>query len=330
MTTLVTGATGFLGGALARRLVAEGHRVRILARPSSDLGPLAGLPVEVIHGALEDLASVRRAVAGAELIVHCAACSTDWAPWEHFYRANVLGAHHLATAAREVPALRRLIHVSTTDVYGYPRQPCAEDGPLRDVGLPYNRTKVLAEQAFWTAAEHGLPLTVVRPATIYGPRSKDFALEMGRLLRAGAMLHIDHGRAPGGFLYVDHAVDALVRIAATPAAEGRAYNLSDGTGHTWRQYVEALARELGVAAPRRSLGARTAFGVAAGMEVAWRLARSTRRPLLTRHVVYLMTRSQAFPSDRARRDLGFTPRISFEEGVARTARWLRAGGHCAA
>ncbi|MFN7960125.1 MAG: NAD-dependent epimerase/dehydratase family protein [Thermoanaerobaculia bacterium] len=324
MIALVTGASGFLGGALARRLVEEGHRVRILARPASRLDHLSDLPLEVVRGALEEPPSLELALSGARLVFHCAACSTDWAPWRDYRLANVVGPGNLAAAALRSTTLERVVHVSSTDVYGYPRSPGPESSPLLDVGLPYNRSKILGEQVLRQAAEHhGLPLTILRPATIYGPRSKDFALEIGELLLAGKMLYLDGGAAPGGFVYIDHAVDALLAAASTPQALGKVYNLTDGGSQTWRQYVEALARELGVVAPRKSLPSAVALALARLMEFLWRALRRHHRPLLTRHAVFLFSRSQAFPNRRARDELGFRPTLPFETAVGRTARWFQ-------
>src|SRR5437879_5045177 len=174
MAVLVTGASGFLGGRLAQVLAARGETVRILARATSDLHHLAYLPIEIVQGDLAATASLAAAVRGVTHIYHCAACSTDWAADDVFYAASVAGVRNLLDAAVHVSSLQRLLHVSTTDVYGYPVEPCDESYPLTDVGLPYNRTKCQGEKCVWQASRRGLPVTVVRPATIYGPRSKDF------------------------------------------------------------------------------------------------------------------------------------------------------------
>ena len=323
MAVLVTGASGFLGGRLAQVLVARGETVRILARPSSDTRHLAGLPLEIVQGDLAATASLAAAVKGVTHIYHCAACSTDWAPWDVFYAANVAGVRNLLDAALQVNSLQRFLHVSTTDVYGYPAVPCDESHPLTDVGLPYNRTKCQGEECVWEASRRGLPVTVVRPATIYGPRSKDFVIEIAKLIRQGTMAVVDGGRSPGGFCYVDNAVDAIIRAATLPGALGRPYNLSDGTGETWRRYIDALADGLGERRPWINIPSTVAFPLARSIESTHRLLRLPGRPLLTRNAVYLLCRNQEYPIEAARRDLGFSPAVSFDEGVAQTVNWLR-------
>lgn len=322
MAVLVTGASGFLGGRLAQVLAARGETVRILARPTSDLHHLAGLPIEIVQGDLAATASLAAAVRGVTHIYHCAACSTDWAPDAVFYAANVAGLQNLLDAARQVTGLQRFLHVSTTDVYGYPAVPCDESHPLTDVGLPYNRTKCQGEECAWQASRRGLPVTVVRPATIYGPRSKDFATEIAKLIRQGTMALVDGGRSPGGFCYVDNAVDAIIRAATIAETLGRPYNLSDGTGATWRRYIDALADALGERRPSINIPSSLAFPIARGLESTHRLLRLPGRPVLTRHAVFLLTRNQEYLIEAARRDFGFSPGVRFEEGVARTVCWL--------
>jgi nucleoside-diphosphate-sugar epimerase len=323
MAVLVTGATGFLGGRLAQVLVARGEAVRILARPGSDIEHLADLQLEIVQGDLAATASLAAAVKGVTHIYHCAACSTDWAPWDVFYAANVAGVRNLLDAALQVSSLQRFLHVSTTDVYGYPAVPCNESHPLTDVGLPYNRTKCQGEECVWEASRHGLPVTVVRPATIYGPRSKDFVIEITKLIRQGTMAVVDGGRSPGGFCYVDNAVDAIIRAATVREALGRPYNLSDGTGETWRRYVDALADGLGERRPWINIPSIVAFPLARSLESAHHLLRLPGRPLLTRNAVYLLCRNQEYPIESARRDLGFSPAVSFDEGMTHTVNWIR-------
>jgi nucleoside-diphosphate-sugar epimerase len=165
----------------------------------------------------------------------------DWAPEAAFFAANVEGVRNLLRAAAGAGKLQRLLHLSTTDVYGYPCVPCDESQPPADAGLPYNRTKRLGEECVWEARRNSsLPVTVVRPATIFGPRGQAFTADIARHIRQSSMVVIDGGRASGGFCYVDNAVRAMIQAATTPKAEGRAYNIADGTGKTWREYVDAL------------------------------------------------------------------------------------------
>lgn len=325
MTVLVTGASGFLGGRLAQMLAERGDQVRVLARASSDLRHLSHLQTQIVRGDLGDTAAMAEAMRGVGIVYHCAACSTDWAPLRTYFSANVTGTQNLLDAAARAGTVERFLHVSTTDVYGYPRVPCDESAPMQDVGLPYNRTKIQGEEAVWRAhREHGLPVTVVRPATIYGPRGKDFVVEIAKLLRQRMMVLIDGGRARGGFTYVDNVAEAMMRAAESPKAVGRAYNLCDETGTTWREYTDALADALGYRRPRLALPFRAAMVMGGAMEIPHRLLKLSGRPLLTRHAVQLLGQDQEFPATRARQDFGFAPRVPLAEGIARSAAWFRS------
>jgi nucleoside-diphosphate-sugar epimerase len=322
MPVLVTGASGFLGGRLAEVLAHEGEQVTVLARPGADLRHLSGVQVRVVCGGLTDQEALADAVRGVAQIFHCAAASTDWAPMEVYLESNVKGTEALLAAAREVPGLERFVHVSTTDVYGYPVVPCTESGALRDVGLPYNQTKILAEKAVWRKVrEDGLPVTVVRPATIYGPRGKAFVTDIADLLRKGQMAHIGGGGTTGGFLYVDNAVDALIAAARSPATLGQAYNLTDETGVLWNEYVAALAEGLGCKPPWIDIPYEAAMTIAKVMEFPYRWLKG--RPMLTRHAVALLGRDQEYPCGKARVEFDFASKVSIEEGIERSVAWVK-------
>ena len=235
------------------------------------------------------------------------------------------GTQNVLDAAVRAGSVERFLHVSTTDVYGYPRVPCDESAPMRNVGLPYNRTKIQGENEVWRAhREQGLPVTVVRPATIYGPRGKDFVVEIANMLRQGMMLLIDGGRARGGFTYVDNVAQAMMQAAESPATVGRALQHQRWYGH----YVARLhvcaggCAWLSAAMVIASLHGGDGGGGNDGDAV--RVTGLAGRPLLTRHAVYLLARDQEYPAARAREDFGFAPRVSFAEGMARSAEWLRS------
>jgi nucleoside-diphosphate-sugar epimerase len=325
---LVTGASGFLGGRLAEMLMNEGEQVTVLARSTSDLSHLSRSPLHalrIVRGDLTDRESLQEAVSGVTHVFHCAAASTDWAPMEVYLNSNVRGTEMLLAAASKESQLQRFVHVSTTDVYGYPAIPCDETGEVLDTGLPYNRTKIQGERTVWLASREGLPVTVVRPATIYGPRGKAFVTDIAELLRHRQMAHINGGRATGGFLYVDNAAAAMIAAAQSTAAEGQVYNLSDGTEATWNHYVAVLAKGLGCKPPWIDLPYGLAMAIAGAMEAPYGWIKALPgRPMLTRHAVLLLARDQEFPSDKARGDFGFASQVSFEEGIARSVAWLKS------
>jgi nucleoside-diphosphate-sugar epimerase len=321
---LITGASGFLGGRLVEMLIAQAVRVRIVVRQTSRVDHLAGLPVEIVRGELTDSSTLSAAMHDVSHVFHCAGCSTDWAPAAVYFEANVSATQALLLGARYAGALERFLHISTTDVYGYPRVPCDEDHPRTFVGLPYNETKCLGEAAVVEAHEKaGLPTTILRPATIYGPRGTAFVTDIVRLLRERSMALFDKGRERGGFCYVDNVAQAMVDAALSPVTIGRTYNITDSTNVTWKEYVSALAAGLDLKQPWLQLPSSLAMQIGRGMEMAYKYLPLPGRPLLTRHAVLLLARDQEYPATRAERDFGFRPSISFAEGMERSIAWAR-------
>ncbi|HVX32854.1 MAG TPA: NAD-dependent epimerase/dehydratase family protein [Solirubrobacterales bacterium] len=328
-TCLLTGASGFIGGHLARRLADQGRQVRCLVRPGAAVAPLAAVGAEPIEGDLTRPDSLAAAAAGCDVVVHCAALVSDWGTVAEIERVNVAGTRDLAAAAAAA-AVRRFVHVSTTDVYGHPGGPAVgEDAvgatPPRNW---YARTKLAAEEELRrVAAGSGMETVVVRPATVYGPGSVAVVGEIAAALRGGNMLLIDGGRALAGLCFVENLADLLLLALDSEAAAGEAFNADDGLAVTWRRFVDDLAAGLGVPPARWSAPYRPARALAVVIEEGYRVLRRatglSTRPLLSRQAVEVLGRPQSFSSRRARELLGWEPRVGYEVGLERTLDWLR-------
>lgn len=324
----MTGATGFIGGHLTGRLVREGYRVRCLVRETSDTSVLETLDVELARGDLTDAGSLIRAAQGCRFVLHCGALVSDWATVEEIRQANVAGTRNVLDAALAASA-ERFVHVSTTDVYGYPGRPGIDETHVAArFANWYSETKRAAEAEVRRAEQaRGLDVVILRPATVYGPRSEDVVGDIARAIRARQMLLVDRGRALAGLLYVENLVDAAVLALRSEAAVGEAFNLTDGLDITWERFLGDLAAGLGCPEPRWSLPYGVAFGLAFALEHGYRVLRRTARvqtrPLLSRQAVQVLGRSQDFSNDKAREVLGWAPRVSYRDGLAATIKWLR-------
>ncbi len=325
---LVTGGTGFIGGHVVERLVKTGHRVRCLARQTSDTQALERLDVEIAEGDLTNPASVARAAAGATYILHCGALVSDWATVPEIRRTNVGGTRHVMQAALQA-GIKRVIHVSSTDVYGHPKgvREIDESQPPSRFSNWYSRTKLEAESEVRRAVSTGaVQAVVLRPATIYGPGSVNVVGEIAKAVRARNMLLIDRGRAVAGLCYIDNLVDAAALALSDEGAAGQTFNVTDGLDITWQQFVGDLARGLGSPPPRLSLPYPLAHGLGLAMEQAYRLMRTAAGlrtpPLLSRQAVDVMGRDQSFSNLRIRQRLGWEPRVSYEAGLRSTLDWL--------
>lgn len=325
---LVTGATGFIGGHLARRLTEQGHHVRCLVRASSDTSRLQALGVEIAVGDLRDPHSLARAAHGCRYVVHCAALVSDWASIEEIRRANVGGTRNVLQAAISA-SVERFVHLSTTDVYGYPGGAAIDEThPPARFRNWYAHTKRAAETEVRRAAEAAaMDVVILRPSTVYGPGSVEVVAPIARALCNRSMLLIDRGRAVAGLCYVENLVDAMLLALRERAALGHAFNVSDGLPITWKQFTDALARGLGCPEARWSLPLWLATGIAFLLEYGYRFLRKTTGlttpPLLSRQAVHVLGMNQDFSNRKLRRLLGWEPRTGYAAGLEATLAWLR-------
>ena len=324
---LVTGASGFIGGRLARRLAGEGRPVRCLVRESSDTSPLEQLEVELAVGDLTDAASLARVVDGCNYVFHCGALVSDWATTQEITETNVVGTRNLLEASVGA-SVRRFVHFSSTDVYGHP-DVGGVDESYSATGFRnwYAQTKLDAESEVRRArAIHDLDVVILRPATVYGPGSTDVVGEIARAMRSRNMLMIDGGRAIAGLCFVENLVDAAVLALDHEAAPGRAFNVSDGLDVTWREFTDGLAEGLGFSRVRWSVPYWVANGIGFSLEHGYRgLRRATGLklpPLLSRQAVHVLGRDQNFSTRTARELLGWEPRVDYPTGLAATVAWL--------
>ncbi len=325
---LLTGASGFIGGRLATRLVGEGHSVRCLVRPSSEISRLRELDVELALGDLQDPDSLARAVEDAEYVFHCAALVSDWARKQEIIQANVIGTHNLLTAAAAA-ATKRFVHFSSTDVYGYPDQPGTEETfTAKRFRNWYAQTKLEAEREVRAAeATHAIDCVILRPATVYGPGSTDVVGEIARAIRGRHMLLIGGGRANAGLCHVENLLDAALLALRHNAARGEAFNVTDGLDITWRRFADDLAAGLDSPRVRFSVPFWLANTLGFSFEHGYRLLRSatglTLPPLLSRQAVQVLGESQDFSNRKARELLGWEPRVDYATGLRETLIWLQ-------
>jgi nucleoside-diphosphate-sugar epimerase len=324
---LVTGATGFIGSHVVRRLVIEGYQVRCLARATSDTSTLAGLDLEFVRGDLTDARAVAGAAAGCDVVVHCGALVSDWAAVDEIRRINVGGTRNVMDAALAA-SVRRVVHISTTDVYGYPggRNVDERQHHARFANW-YAQSKREAEaEVRRLEGQVGPEVVILRPATVYGPGSKEVVGEMAKAIRRRQMLMIDGGRAVAGLVHVENVVDAVM-LALGDKAAGETFNVTDGLDVTWKRFLADIAAGLGCAPPRWSIPYKVAGPLAATLEHGYRAVHSltgfTSPALLSRQAVNVLGCDQDFSSLRIRETLGWEPRVTYAAGLEDTVAWLR-------
>ena len=244
MTALVTGAAGFVGLSLVRRLRDDGERVRALALPGDRRLPeLRALDVEVVEADVTDAAAIAPHFAGVERVFHVAALVHGWHPWERYRAVNVGGTQAVARAARAAGA-RRLVHISTSDVFGIPRhgEIIDESHPFDYWREPYPDTKIEAEQWLWEFhRESGLPISVIYPGWVYGPGDEALFPGFAQAIRDGLLVFWQRDTKLA-WAHVDNLADAIVMVGRDPAAVGQGYLVhDDADGPTLEEVSARLA-----------------------------------------------------------------------------------------
>ncbi|MDD4616120.1 MAG: NAD-dependent epimerase/dehydratase family protein [Alphaproteobacteria bacterium] len=319
-SALVTGATGFVGAHLARRLLTEGWDVRLLVRNVKRLEDNLRSACEVIVGDLNNPDVLECAVASRQVVFHCAANVATWGPLEAYEMANVKGLRNLLEAvSRRNGAIGRFVHLSSMDVYGFPANPCDEESPLNGAGFPYGETKIKGEAVLRELSQaYGIPFTILRPGNIIGPGSQ-FIERVGKELRSGLMLNVDGGRANAGFTYIDTLMDYMLWGAQSEKAQGETYNVRDAYDVTWREFLGKLRSEIGGHGIVVNLPFALAEGAAKTFEIIHRALGCAREPLLHRLIVRIFGRTCGHSAEKIRAHSGIVGKIGFDEAVARSA-----------
>lgn len=325
-TALITGATGLIGGWLAERLLTEeGVQVRALVRNPVKAQKLADLGATLIPGDITQPESLKVAIHGCQLVFHAAAWVNESGTREQVWAVNVAGTQNVVDAALAAGA-QRLVHISSCAVYGSLQQfDITEETPPRQRGNLYADSKVEAEEVVFRAwRERGLPVVVARPSQVYGPGSYQFTVRPVEVIRAGKMVLVDDGRFLAKPVFLDNLVDGLILCAKVDAAVGEAFNFTDGQPIPWRDFFGAYGHMLGIES-FSSAPYPLAWSIALVNELKAGL--QGRKTGLNRKAVQSLRSRNSFSNHKARRMLGWTPRVDFEEGMYRTEAWLRSEGY---
>jgi nucleoside-diphosphate-sugar epimerase len=319
-TVFVTGGSGFIGGRLIERLVAEGRRVRALARSDASAHAVADRGAEVVRGELADVPALTAGARGCEVAYHGAAHLGDWGAPEEFERGNVEGTANVIEACRR-GGVRRLVHVGTEAALlaGEPLVNADETWPLRpDSPALYSATKARAEQLVRDAAGDDLETVVVRPRLVWGPGDTTIRPELVEAVRSGRFAWIGGGRHRTSTTHVDNVVEGLV-LGAERGRPGEAYFVTDGDPVVFRDFVTRLLATAGLEPPGRSLPPVLARAAASGAEAAYGRGPLKGRPPITRLAVWLMSLETTIDITKARTELGYTPVRSIDDGMAELA-----------
>lgn len=330
---LVTGANGFVGSNLVEALVERGYRVRGMVRQSSDLTQIRDLPIDLVYTDVRDAESLYRACQDVDIVIHCAAL-TRALDEETFLEVNSRGTTALAQAClQSSPNLRRFVFVSSLAAAG----PAPDRNAALDESCPphpitwYGRSKLAAEQALQalatapppSGASKPLPLTIVRPAPVYGPRDRDFFAYFD-LVQHRLSLQLGREDRFLSLIYVRDLVELIILATESNAALGQTY-FACSRVHRYTDLSEAIGRVLG----KKTVRITVPLAMLAPIGLVSRIqGRITGKPALLndQRILDMRERYWLCSSEKARRELGFAPRYDLDTGVQETAAWYRQNG----
>ncbi len=318
-TVLVTGATGFVGSHVAEALARRGDTVRALARPGADTSALEKLGITIVRGDLANPESVKPAVEGVDVVVHCAAKVGDWGPLEDYRKVNVEGLRALLDATLGKP-LHRFVHVSTLGVYeARHHYQTDESEPLPDKHIDgYTQSKVETERlALQYHRKQSVPVTILRPGFVYGPRDRTLLPRIAKRLAEGSVMYIARGKYAMNTIFVGNLADAVLLAIDSPNAVGEIFNITDGEAVSKRRFFETLADGLSLKRPKKfpPVPVWLARILANWRESKFRRENRPHPPRITQAQLKFAGLNLDFSIAKARTKLGYTPRVLFDEGM---------------
>lgn len=321
----ITGATGCVGSHLAEACRARGLVVHALARPGSDTSALEQAGIQIVRGDMTKLGPLPE---NLDYVFHCAAKVGDWGHVDEYRAVNVEGLRNLLEACKGRP-LKRFVHFSSLGVYASRHHHGTDESeplPAHHVD-GYRQSKVEAEHlALEYQRQHGVPVVVLRPGFIYGPRDRNLVPALAANLRKGIVWFLGSGEQALNTIYVDNLVQAALLAVEKDGVVGRVYNLTDGEKVSKKRFINGIADGIGVRRPWMHaplwLGRVTAWW----MEPLARALRFRTPPRLTQGRIKFLGLHLDFSIDRARRELDYAPQVTFDQGLARTLSWCKQAG----
>jgi nucleoside-diphosphate-sugar epimerase len=321
-TALVTGATGFLGGALARRLAADGVKVKALARRPNRDRYISGIDnIEIVSGDIMDAARMNEVTQGCDVVFHVAAGLGG--TYQAQYQTNVEGTRHVILAA-ENAQVKRLVHVSTIAIYGIPDGTIpviTEDTEPRFCRTPYNLTKREGEKVLIAAAKN-VEYSIVRPAMIYGANSALWTKTLFNIARRNPAPFVGNGSGNAHPIYVEDVADMMLVLATHPKAVGEIFHCAPDPAPTWREWLMGYSALVG---HQNWLSLPAPLLIALGYPIEATLI-LRGQPFDTPQSIRYLTKRLVYSMQKAREKLNWQPKVSLAEGIQKCVPYLREKG----
>ena len=328
MKALVTGGGGFLGQYVVEQLLADGADVRVLCR--GRYAALDELGVEIARGDLQDAAFVTSACEGIDAVFHVAAVPGIWGAWEMFHGVNTIGTQNVIAGCRK-HNVRKLVFTSSPSVVfdGGDHMDADESLPYPTTWLShYPHTKALAEQAVLAANDEQLATCALRPHLIWGPRDTQLVPRLIRRAKSGRLRLVGDGTNLISMAYVENVAAAHLQAAKAlepgSAVAGQAYFVNEPEPVNCGEWINTLLGRAGLPPVTKRISANAAYRIGAVFESVYSLLRISSEPPMTRFLASQLAASHTYRIDKARRDFGYVPIVSVDEGLDRVEPELRA------
>lgn len=322
MKIAVTGGSGFIGSHLVQKLVSEGHEIKVLVRKTSNTKNLKTLNVKLVVGDIRDRESVESLVDDVEIVYHNAA-KVYTGSIDEFWSVNLQGTENMLRACLN-RSINKFIHVSSVGVTGNIKNPPANESHPYNPTFPYDRSKCAAEKlALQYNLKHEMPITIVRPTAVYGPGHHLFprfyqAVQKGFFPFIGSMKNLIH------LCYIDNLIQGIMLAADKRESTGEIYIIGDEKPVTWIEHIKTIAEVIGVNPPSLHVPLSLMKVIIYLSEFkSWMFG---GEPLLTQRWLEEITKNFAYDITKAKKSLGYNPKISLKEGISRTVKWYRQNG----
>jgi nucleoside-diphosphate-sugar epimerase len=310
----VTGGSGFVGGATIRHFVSKGDDVRAMSRSEESDAAVQKLGAAAVRSDLENVTAGM--IGNAEAVVHCAAFVEQWGPKDAWKKFNVDGTARMLTAAKAA-GVKRFIHISTESVLwrGQSLRNVDETYPLApNSPYPYAATKAQAEQLVMAANAHGFETIILRPRFIWGPGDTTLLPTIEHMAKTGGWMWVNHGRCMTSTTHVSNLVHAI-DLALTRGKGGEAYFILDDGVRSMHDMISSMATARGITLPEKSIPGWLADTIGATCEGLWSALPLKGEPPITRFSAMILSRDSILNDAKARRDMGYQPVISVEDGM---------------
>jgi len=323
MKSLITGATGFVGSHIAKKLKDSGHEVIALARRSSDTRFLEEMGIPVRYGSVTDISTVYQAAEGVDMVFHAAALTEEWIPKKLTYEVNVGGTENILQASIE-NNVGRFFFISSLAVLGCRNHyNTPVDAEYLKAGDPYIDSKIDAEKLVRKFADFGLAVTILRPGFMYGPYDRRFMKRVLEKLKGGSFKFVGDGKNKLNLNYVGNFADAVVLASQTENSIGKIYNIAnDDKTLDMRTFTYKVADLWGFDRPKGHVPVEVARIATSIMESSARLIGKKEPPILTKTRLKFLTLNLEFDISAAKQDLGFENKVKIDQGLCLTKKWI--------